>query len=208
MLIELLSGISYGFAAAVSPGPLSLFLMAQAIRNGWKKTWPAAFSPLVTDAPAAALILAVLSQAPRPMIQCLRIAGGLYILRLAYEAWKASRNFHRNNVAPIESGRSSFIKAAIINWLNPNLYISWSVVLGPMILSEWHKAPSGGIAVLAGFYITIVATMIAMVFAFSTAKALSPTAQKALIGLSALLLAALGIYQIWQGAAALFALQQ
>jgi small neutral amino acid transporter SnatA (MarC family) len=76
-----------------------------------------------------------------------------------------------------------------------------------MILSEWHKAPSGGIAVLAGFYTTIVATMIAMVFAFSTAKALSPKAQKALIGLSALLLAALGIYQFYQGAAALLALK-
>jgi threonine/homoserine/homoserine lactone efflux protein len=207
MLIELLSGISYGFAAAVSPGPLSLFLMSQAIRHGWKKTLPAAFSPLVTDAPAAALILAVLSQAPRLMIQCLRIVGGLFILRLAYEAWKASRNFHRNNTAQFESGRSSFMRAAVINWLNPNLYISWSVVLGPMILSEWHKAPSGGIAVLAGFYTTIVATMIAMVFAFSTAKALSPKAQKALIGLSALLLAALGVYQFYQGAAELLALK-
>ncbi len=203
MVSYLVSGMMYGFAAAVSPGPLSMFLMSQAVSKGWKKTLPVAFSPLITDGPVAVLVLAILSQVPSRMVLYLRILGGLLLLYLAYEAWKSWRNFNPETEAKTGTGPSSLMRAVLINWLNPNPYIGWSVILGPMVLSGWRKSPTSGVAVLLGFYATIVFVMIAMIFLFAAAKNLGPRVRKNLIGLSSFALAGLGIYQLWLGISAL-----
>ena len=74
MLAYLISGVTYGFAAAVSPGPLSMYLMSQAVSKGWRKAMPVAFSPLITDGPVAVLVLAILSRVPSSLVSCLRVA--------------------------------------------------------------------------------------------------------------------------------------
>jgi threonine/homoserine/homoserine lactone efflux protein len=203
MLAYLITGVTYGFAAAVSPGPLSMYLMSQAISKGWRKALPVAFSPLITDGPVAILVLAILSQVPASLISYLRVLGGALILYLAYEAWKSYRIFSPEDAATADAAPNSLLKAVLINWLNPNLYIGWSVIMGPIVLSGWHKAPANGIALVVGFYATIVAAMAGMVLLFAAAKSLGPQVRKNLIGLSSIALAGLGIYQLWLGISAL-----
>jgi threonine/homoserine/homoserine lactone efflux protein len=204
MLAYLISGVTYGFAAAVSPGPLSMFLISQAITKGWRKTLPAAFSPLITDGPVAVLVVTILSRIPPNLVLYLRVLGGVLILYLAFEAWKSWRNFHSENAVAVDTGRNSLFKAALINWLNPNLYIGWSVIMGPMVLSGWRKSPAGGVAVVLGFYVTIVLSMAGMIFLFAAAKNLGPKIRRSLIGMSSIALACLGIYQLWLGSSTLF----
>jgi threonine/homoserine/homoserine lactone efflux protein len=205
MLAYLISGVTYGFAAAVSPGPLSMYLMSQAVSRGWRKALPVAFSPLITDGPVAVLVLALLSQVPLRLVSYLRVPGGALILYLAYEAWKSWRSFKNEESAASEAAPNSLLKAVCINWLNPNLYIGWSVILGPIVLSGWQKSPANGVAVVVGFYTTIVGVMIGMVLLFAAAKSLRPQVRKSLIGLSAIALACLGFYQLWRGLSALTA---
>ena len=199
MLAYLISGVTYGFAAAVSPGPLSMYLMSQAVSRGWRKALPVAFSPLITDGPVAVLVLALLSQVPTSLVSYLRVLGGALILYLAYEAWKSWRSFNSEDSVAAATASNSLLKAVLINWLNPNLYIGWSVILGPIVLSGWHRAPANGVAVVVGFYATIVVVMTGMVLLFSAAKTLRPRIRKNLIGLSSIALAGLGLYQLWLG---------
>ena len=199
MLAYLISGMTYGFAAAVSPGPLSMYLMSQAVSRGWRKALPVAFSPLITDGPVAVLVLALLSQVPTSLVSYLRVLGGALILYLAYEAWKSWRSFNTEDSVAAATASNSLLKAVLINWLNPNLYIGWSVILGPIVLSGWHRAPANGVAVVVGFYATIVVVMTGMVLLFSAAKTLRPRIRKNLIGLSSIALAGLGLYQLWLG---------
>ena len=199
MLAYLISGVTYGFAAAVSPGPLSMYLMSQAVSRGWRKALPVAFSPLITDGPVAILVLALLSQVPTSLVSYLRVLGGALILYLAYEAWKSWRSFNTEDSVAAATASNSLLKAVLINWLNPNLYIGWSVILGPIVLSGWHRAPANGVAVVVGFYATIVVVMTGMVLLFSAAKTLGPQIRKNLIGLSSIALAGLGLYQLWLG---------
>jgi len=203
MLAYLISGMTYGFAAAVSPGPLSMYLMSQAVSKGWRKAMPVAFSPLITDGPVAILVLAILSQIPAGFVSYLRVLGGVLILYLAYEAWKSYRTFSPENLPAAETAPNSLLKAVLINWLNPNVYIGWSVILGPIVLSGWHKAPANGVALLAGFYATIVAVMAGMALLFAASKWLSHQVRKNMIGISAVALAGLGLYQLWRGISAL-----
>ena len=205
MFVDLVPAFAYGFAAAVTPGPLLMFLLSQAVCNGWRRTLPATFSPLITDGPVAVLVLAILSQVPESLIHYLRLIGGAFILYLAFGAWKAWRAFDESRAIPAESSSNSLLKAVVVNWLNPNLYLGWSLILGPIVLGGWHQSPAKGFALIVAFYATLIITMIAMVLVFAAARAFGSRFQKILIACSSAALAGLGFYQLWIGGSALFA---
>ena len=203
MFAYLAPGIAYGLAAAVTPGPLSMYLISQAVSNGWRRTLPAAFSPLISDGPVAILVLTILSQVPQNLVQYLRLPGGAFILYLAFEAWKSFRGFNSKEVILSEDRPNSLLKAAVVNWLNPNLYLGWSVFLGPIVLSGWRESPAHGITLILGFYITMIAVMIGMILLFAAAGTFGPRVRWGLMGLSSIALAFLGFYQLWLGSSAL-----
>jgi threonine/homoserine/homoserine lactone efflux protein len=203
MFASLIPGIAYGFAAAVTPGPLCMYLISQAVTAGWRRTLPAAFSPLVSDGPVAVLVLGILSQAPSRFVQYLRVPGGIFILYLAFAAWRSWRTFGSADAASGQSGANSLWSAAIVNWLNPNLYLGWSIILGPIVLSGWGRSPAIGIGLISAFYITMIGTMIGMILVFAGARTLGPQVRKVLIGLSSIGLGYLGVYQLWVGISAL-----
>jgi threonine/homoserine/homoserine lactone efflux protein len=195
----LASGIVYGFAAAITPGPLSMYLISQAVSHGWRRTLPAAFAPLLSDGPISILVLTVLSRVPPTLVKYLQLAGGVFLLYLAVGAWKTWRDFNSESKVPVQSNPNHFLKAAVINWLNPNPYLGWSIFLGPAVIGGWRLSPSSGIALLLGFYATIIATMIGIVVLFAAARTIGPRVRRSLIGLSSIALAGLGVYQLWLG---------
>jgi threonine/homoserine/homoserine lactone efflux protein len=203
MLAYVLPSITYGFAAAVTPGPLAMYLLSQAISAGWRRTIPAAFSPLISDGPVAVLVLAVLSQVPATLVLYLRLLGGAFILYLAFGAWRSWRDFSSEQQIIAESNPNRLLKAAVVNWLNPNPYLGWSIVLGPMVIGGWRQSPMHGIALMLGFYVTMIAVMIGMIYLFASAGTLGPRVRKSLIGLSSMALAGLGFYQLWLGSSIL-----
>jgi hypothetical membrane protein len=76
------------------------------------------------------------------------------------------------------------------------------LVMGPLLMKGWREAPVYGIALIIAFYGTIVLGCAAIVILFSTARVLGPRLHRALLGLSAIGLVLLGVYQLWQGTAA------
>jgi threonine/homoserine/homoserine lactone efflux protein len=92
-----------------------------------------------------------------------------------------------------------------VNLLNPNPYLAWSLVMGPLLLAGWREAPAHGVAFLIGFYVTLVLTLAGFIVLFGQARDLGPRVGRGLVGLSAVALAGLGCYQIWSGTRALLA---
>jgi threonine/homoserine/homoserine lactone efflux protein len=196
MLTYLVLGITYAFAAAVAPGPLQTYLISQTLSHGWRRTLPAAFCPLISDGPVIALVLLVLSRVPVWMAQGLRLAGGVFVLYLAWGAVRSWRGYDAQAGAPPPS---SLLHAALVNVLNPNPYISWSLVLGPLLLRAWRESPANGIALLAGFYGTMVLALAATIVLFAAARNLGLRVTRVLVGLSSLALACFGCYLLWSG---------
>lgn len=192
-------GVAYAFAAVAQPGPYQTYIISQALSAGWRRTLPAAFAPLLSDGPIAALVLLVLSQVPPAAIQALQIAGGLFLLYLAIGAWKAWRRFDPEKKAPPYTGARSLLKATLVNLLNPNPYIGWSLVMGPLLLKGWSEAPSHSLALLVGFYGTMITGTAAIIVAAGAAAGIGPGAKRALLGLSALALACFASYMLWAG---------
>ena len=187
-----------GFAAAVQPGPTQLYLVSQSLINGWKRSLPLAAVYLVSDIPIIALVLFVLNVLPDWFNTVLRLGGGLFLL---YLAWKAAQTFKKfdevKQVSP--SPAKTFMKAVTINLLNPNPYIEWSLVMGPLVLNAWRESPVTGILVLAGFYGSIVLVSAAYIVLFGVIRNTGSRISRILVGVSAVALAGFGIYQIILG---------
>jgi len=199
MWAYLIQGVGYGFAAAVQPGPFQAYLISQTLRNGWRQTLPAALAPLMSDGPIIMLTLVVLSHLPVWFQRFLYIAGGLFILYLAYNAFVVWRNFDEAGVATHSASRQSAVRAAMMNALSPGPYIYWSLVTGPILLAGWRQAPVNGLGFLVSFYATMVLSLSATIVVFGTARQLGPKVNRVLLGVSAVALAGFGMVQLWLG---------
>jgi threonine/homoserine/homoserine lactone efflux protein len=199
MSTYLIFGMSYAFACAVQPGPFLAYLVGLALANGWRRALPAAFAPLLSDGPVILLTLLVLTQMPEWLAPVLRMAGGCFLLYLAWGALQSWHKFDAGKLTEEASGRQGFAKAVTIQLLSPGPYIAWSLVMGPLLIQGWREAPANGVALLGGFYTVMVLTLIAIVILLATARKLGPQVNRVLIGISALTLAAFGGYQLWAG---------
>lgn len=196
MLESILIGASFAFAAAIQPGPLQAFFLSSVAQNGWKRTLPAAFAPLISDGPIALLTLLVLTRFPEAAGRLLQAAGGVFLL---YLAWRSYRQWKLPSPPESETGGSAprtLAQAVLVNLLNPNPYLGWSLVLGPAFLAAWEENPANGVALIIAFYATIVLANAAVILLFGTTQFLGPRGRRALVLVSAAILAALGIYQL------------
>ena len=199
MWLYLLQGIGYGLAAASQPGPFQTYLISQTLTRGWKRTLPAALAPLVSDGPIILICVLVLSQVPVWMQRILYIAGGLFILYLAYGTYDSWKNFD-SRLPSLETGtQQSILKAALMNALSPGPYIFWTLVTGPILLKGWRETPVNGIGFLIGFYVTLISSLAALILIFGTAAKLGPKFNRMLLGISAIALTCFGLYQLWLG---------
>jgi len=198
MLLYFIQGLTFGFAAAVQPGPFQTYLISQTVSHGWRRTLPAVLAPLLSDGPIILLVLLALVRLPDIAIQLLRLAGGAFVIYLAIQAFRTCRQFEAANAAE-KSGPKSLLQATFVNLLNPNPYLFWSLVGGPLLLAAWREAPLHGVALLGGFYLILIGGMALGVILFGTTGRLGPMVNRALLGISALALLGLGVYQIWLG---------
>ena len=199
MLTYIALGIGYGFAAAVQPGPLQTYLISQALMKGWRKSLPSALAPLISDGPIIAVCILVLSQVPAWMQNFLYIAGGSFVLYLAYGTFISWKNFDPHLPAPETNSRQSLLKAALTNLLAPGAYIFWTLVTGPILIRGWRETPIHGISLLLGFYVTMILCLCLIIIAFGTARQLGPKVNQVLLGISAIALLCFGLYQLWLG---------
>jgi threonine/homoserine/homoserine lactone efflux protein len=203
MIESVLVGCGFAFAAAVQPGPLQAFLLARVAADGWKRTLPASFAPLLSDGPIALVVLLVLRRLPPEMGRGLQAAGGCLLLAFAALSY---RQWRRQAVSPPDDPAAAprtLLQAAAVNILNPNPYLGWSLVLGPALVRAWSTSPGNAAALLVAFYGTMVVALALMILLFGTSSLLGPRGRRALLLLSALALAALGVFQLgaslWRG---------
>lgn len=206
MFFYLSLGFTLGLSAAVSPGPFQAFLLAQTLKSGWRRAILAAFAPLVSDGPIIVLVLLILTQTPAWFLAALQIAGGGFILYLAWGAFQVFRAPPTAVLSEADSAQQSLVKAVVVNALNPNPYIFWSTVAGPILLQAWRTQTSLALAFMGSFYGAIIGGFMGFVLLFDRAGRLGPRLTRWLNGLSAVLLLGFGGYQLGAGVARLLGL--
>jgi threonine/homoserine/homoserine lactone efflux protein len=198
MLYYFIFGITYAFACVVQPGPFQAFLFSQSITNGWRRTIPLVFAPLISDLPVIIFVLLVLTNVPPEVLWLLQCFGGIYLLYLAFIAFRSWYAFDMEMKQKI-SPRQNILNAALVNFLNPNPYLGWSLVMGPLLIKGWQLHPANGIVLLAGFYGSMIIYSIGMIVLFAAARNLGPKVSRIAIGISVIALAVFGLYQLASG---------
>jgi threonine/homoserine/homoserine lactone efflux protein len=155
----LLSGITLGIAAGLSPGPILTLVIGQTLRYGWCEGVKVSLAPLMTDLPIVSLSLLLLSRlaAVESVLAWLSLAGGLYVGWLGIESLRAREVERRGEAVP-----HSLRQAVAINFLNPHVYMFWMTVGGPLVLEGWRAGAARPAAFVAGFYLCLCGSKIAL----------------------------------------------
>jgi threonine/homoserine/homoserine lactone efflux protein len=193
-------GATLGLSAMATPGPFQAFLVSQTMKNGWRRTLPAALAPLVSDGPIVALMLLVLTQAPDWLLSGIQILGGLFVLYLAWGAWVAAGEKGTSLEVSPEAAGQNFLKAALMNMLSPGPYLFWGLLAGPIVIEGWRQSPVTGLSFVLGFYTALIGGFAAFIILLGTASRLGPRVSGILGYVAAVTLFAFGLYQLWRGA--------
>ncbi|MBT8217394.1 MAG: LysE family translocator [Acidimicrobiia bacterium] len=189
-MAELFAGISLGFAAGVSPGPLLTLVVVTALEHGPAAAIRVSFAPLVTDTTVIVLAVAVLTTVPDSVFTALGITGGGYLIVLGLQEVTSSPVAD----TPADRGVSvDLLRGIGVNFLSPHPWLFWITAGGPLLVEAWRRAPARGVAFLGGFYVLIVGTKAVIGWVIGRSRhRLSPRLRHRLVRLGGILLIAVG----------------
>lgn len=200
-MLPFAQGAALGFSAAAQPGPFQAYLLAQSAREGPLRALPLALVPLVSDPPVVAAVLALLAQVPPGLLRALQIGGGAFVLWLGASGLRAALRPSLGEGAGGREPPRGFWRAVVVNLTNPNAWIFWSLVGGPILAAAWRDGPPRALGFLGGFYLLLLGGNAALVLAFGAAGRFGPRASRALGVLSSAALLVFGAWQVARGLA-------
>lgn len=158
MLGYLISGLVLGFAAGVSPGPMLGLIIRETLQHGRRSGYVVAFAPLLTDTPIIILALLIVGAVPVWAARTLGIVGGGFIIWQGIDALRTA--------APSDTPTAawgSLWRAMVTNWLNPNPWLFWLPVGGPLLVGATREVGLGAaVAFVLGFYTLLVGSKLAL----------------------------------------------
>lgn len=169
-MIEFLSaGTLLGLAAGFAPGPLLVLVISETLKHNIKAGIKVSIAPLVTDVPIILLSLLILNRLAdfRPVLACISIFGGLFILYLSYESLK-TRGVELN-LSSVSAG--SFRKGVITNALNPHPYIFYTTVGAPIIFRAINQNFLAVLAFVGTFLLFLVGCKVLLAMVVERSRA-------------------------------------
>jgi threonine/homoserine/homoserine lactone efflux protein len=199
---ELLLGISLGFAAGISPGPLSALVVTTALQRGVAAGVRVAIAPLLSDLPVVALSVLAVGVFPTWVLPYVAVGGGIFVIVLGVDTFrKAPRASFENRQVESRDLRRGFIT----NILSPHPWLFWLSVGGPLLVSAWDKGSAPALAFLLGFYGLLVGSKLFLAWGVAYGRGvLSLTWYRRILAGSGGLLVLLGAVLIWQAATGRF----
>ncbi|MDR0871087.1 MAG: LysE family transporter [Planctomycetaceae bacterium] len=170
MISLLWQAILLGLQAGLSPGPVTTMLVTESLRHGRRAGMKIALVPVLTDVPVICIIIPLLyflTANTAAIIGVISMVGAVLLCYLGIESLTVSKKqFEQNNVPSM-----SLFKAIGLNVFNPNLYIYWIGICGPICVAALH---SGGVQRMLSFilpyYLSLTGAKLAAAFAVGSVR--------------------------------------
>jgi len=159
-LSDLLLGVSLGFAAGVSPGPMLALVIARSMEKGFASGLRGALAPLFSDLPIVLSAVLLATALPQRLLQVLGIGGGIFLMFLGVQEIVRARRATLGR--PGEKRTEDLTQAILVNLLNPHPWLFWFSVGGPLVVRAWALSPIDGGSFLVSFYALLVGSKIAL----------------------------------------------
>lgn len=206
MIYYLLNGAGLGLTAGLSPGPLMTLLLAESLRGGWPAGFRVSIAPLVTDSVLVGLALLVAAPLPPWGIAVISVVGGAILM---WMGWSTIRSRPAEPMAGGEPSPSEASatgnplgKAIATNILNPQAFLFWLTVGGPVLRGSFEQSGvTGPLIFMGAFFAVMISINFVLAFSISRGRHLLKGAgyQWTLRG-AGLILVGLGVSRVWAGA--------
>ena len=137
-----LAGMALGLFEGVRPGPLLTMVIRETLTGGWSAGARAASAPIFTDGPL--IVISVLLSgwvANQPVLMfTISMLGSCFLVWFGIDCFR---------IEPPDSDigqqevTGSFSRGVITNLLNPNVYVFWFLIGGPLMASAADEEPVG-----------------------------------------------------------------
>jgi len=164
----LLYGIVLGLAQGLTPGPLITLIFSETLKYGKKEGLKIAISPLITDSLIVSLSLLILSNLASytVVIGIISLFGACYLIYLGIENLRIK--IDKFTLEPVKKG--ALKRGIIANFLSPHPYLFWLSIGGPTILESTHVGISATVLFIAGIYMTLIGSKIAVTLIIDKSK--------------------------------------
>lgn len=162
------TGIVFGLSAGLTPGPLMTLVITETLKRGVSAGMRVAVAPLITDPLIIVGSIVLLAT----FVQAMAFIGTVALLGSLFIAWMAYQNITFAGVAAhTASPQISQLRMGIIaNLLNPNPYLFWLTVGGPLILKTSRNGLTSAALFLTLFYGCLVGSKILVALAVGRSR--------------------------------------
>jgi threonine/homoserine/homoserine lactone efflux protein len=147
----------FGLSGGLSPGPLLTLVVSEALARGRNAGLAVSMSPLITDGPAIAAAILLLSRIENSQaaLGVVSVAGGVLLTSYGLAGIRgATVKVEESEVE--RSAWASLGKGVSVNFLNPNPYLFWLTIGTPILLEAHALSWLASIGFLATFYVCLV----------------------------------------------------
>jgi threonine/homoserine/homoserine lactone efflux protein len=198
-LETLLLGVTFGFAAGITPGPLTTLTAATALQRGFAAGVRVAIAPLLTDVPVIVISLLAVGSVPDRLFRLPGILGGAFVLYLGVDMLRSGRSGRLE--ADLGSRRRDVTRGFFTNLLSPYPWLFWLGVGAPILIRGAEQGAATAVGFLAGFYVLLVGSKVVIAWAAAQGgeRLAGPWYRRSVI-LAGVLLMAFGGLLIWEAA--------
>ena len=163
------AGVALGVIEGIKPGPLLTMVIRETLSGGLRAgVWTAA-APIFTDGPLIIVSLLAASWiSTRPSILlAISILGAAYLLKMGIECFSIEPPSSDLAEADVSD---SFKRGVLTNLLNPNVYIFWFLIGGPLMASVADEEPLAPVAYAVTFLVSIIIVKSIIALAFDRTR--------------------------------------
>ena len=148
------AGVALGIIEGIKPGPLLTMVIRESLSKGLKAGMWTAAAPIFTDGPLiiVSLFFAGWMATEPSVLLIISALGALFLAKMGLECF--TLELPNPDVKGDASG--SFKRGVLTNLLNPNVYVFWCLIGGPLMASAAEQEPVAPVIYAIAFLLTII----------------------------------------------------
>tara|TARA_B100002051_G_scaffold216016_1_gene208437 strand:+ start:388 stop:1023 length:636 start_codon:yes stop_codon:yes gene_type:complete len=158
------AGVALGIIEGIKPGPLLTMVIRESLSKGLKAGMWTAAAPIFTDGPLiiVSLFFAGWVATEPSILLAISALGAAFLTKMGLECF----TLELPNPDMEEDASGSFKRGILTNLLNPNVYVFWFLIGGPLMASAAEQEPVAPVLYAIAFLVTIILVKAAIAWIF------------------------------------------
>lgn len=176
------AGVLLGVVEGIKPGPLLTMVLRETLSGGLRAGLWTAAAPVFSDGPL--IVLSFVASAwiatNGSVLLAITVAGALFLAKMGVDCFRMEApDLER----PTEGlATKSFARGITTNLLNPNVYIFWFLIGGPLMAATVDEEWLAPVTYAVSFLLSIILTKAGIAYVIHRASnGISPTTYKRLL---------------------------